>query len=516
MPAARHRPAPFTRLLLVAGTIAATAATLSSCGGGDAAAGAGASVLGGTSQGTATPFIRQVQLSGVRVAELTSVRYTIAAKTGAASKPVSVSYSIDALRRRGSVDDSADSLTLSVFGLYANHANQVAFELTYDDSNVQTMKLEVDTDPYVDPNGLYDHPTVLQARAPGSALGFDYLALKNMRGGPIIIDTDGAVRWVAPAVVTDSTSTAFTDNGFEIGAKDSTVMTRVELDGTSAQTTLAVADATNFHHNIDHGKTGLLVAVDRTVGGVKNLESTLAEVNPDGSVIREWDLAALIANHMSSRGDDPSAFVRPGVDWLHNNASAYDPNDDSIIVSSRENFVVKFDYTTGNIIWILGDPTKYWYTFASLREKAVTLQAGDLYPIGQHAISVTAAGELMLFNNGLGSLNEPAGAPAGQSRTYSAVSTYSIDPSSLTAHEVARFDHGQTILSDICSSAYEAGDRSLLVNYAVADNRTLARVIGLDPSRNVMFDFEYPSPPSQPCSTSWNAVPVPLDNMTFQ
>ena len=51
---------------------------------------------------------------------------------------------------------------------------------------------------------------------------------------------------------------------------------------------------------------------------------------------------------------------------------------------------------------------------------------------------------------------------------------------------------------------------------AVADNRTQARVVGLDPARNVMFDIEYPSPPSQPCSTSWNAVPVPLDNMTFQ
>ena len=513
MPASRPRGAPRTRLLLVAGTLAATAAVLSSCGGGDASA--GASVLGGASKGT-TPFIRKVQLSGVRVADLTTVRYTIAAKSGAQSKPVSVGYGIDALRRRGDVDDTADSLTLPVFGLYANYANQVAIELSYDDSTVQTMDVEVDTDPYVDPNRLYDRPTVLKARTPGSALGFDYVALKNMHGGPVVIDTDGAIRWVAPSVVSDSTSTVFTDNGFEVGAKDSTVMTRLELDGTSTQATLAVPDATNFHHNIDHGKTGLLVAVDRTVGGVKNIESTLAEVNPDGSVIREWDLAALIASHMSSRGDDPSAFVRPGVDWLHNNAATYDPSDDTLIVSSRENFVVKFDYASGDIVWILGDPTKYWYTFASLREKALTLPPGDLYPIGQHAVSVTAAGELMLFNNGLGSLNEPAGMPAGESRSYSAVSTYAIDPTALTAHEVARFDYGQTILSDICSSAYEAGDRSLLVNYAVAANRTQARVVGLDPARNVVFDFEYPSPPSQPCSTSWNAVPVPLDNMTFQ
>ena len=78
-------------------------------------------------------------------------------------------------------------------------------------------------------------------------------------------------------------------------------------------------------------------------------------------------------------------FVRPGVDWFHNNSAIYDPSDDSIIVSSRENFVIKLDHKTGQIIWIFGDPTKYWYTFPSLRAKALTLAPGGLYPIGQHA-----------------------------------------------------------------------------------------------------------------------------------
>ena len=45
------------------------------------------------------------------------------------------------------------------------------------------------------------------------------------------------------------------------------------------------------------------------------------------------------------------------------------------MVSSRENFVMKLDYHTGNIIWILWDPSKYWYTFPSLRAKALTLAA---------------------------------------------------------------------------------------------------------------------------------------------
>src|SRR4029077_11527523 len=142
-------------------------------------------------------------------------------------------------------------------------------------------------------------------------------------------------------------------------------------------------------------------------------------------VFNHWDLAAILSAYMVSRGDDASAFVRPGVDWFHSNSTAYDPSDDSIIVSSRENFVIKVDYNTGNIIWILGDPSKYWYTFPSLRAKALTLAPGGLYPIGQHAPSITSNGLLMLFNDGAGSFNQPAGAPAGDTRTYSTVSAYS-------------------------------------------------------------------------------------------
>src|SRR5688572_28794485 len=98
------------------------------------------------------------------------------------------------------------------------------------------------------------------------------------------------------------------------------------------------------------------------------------------------------------------------------------------------------------------------------------------YPIGQDAVSITHDGLLLLFNNGLGSLNQPAGAPAGESRSYSAVSAYAIDVASRSAQEAWRFDHGQSILSDFCSSAYESGaGASVLVSYAVADGRTHAR-----------------------------------------
>ena len=229
-------------------------------------------------------------------------------------------------------------------------------------------------------------------------------------------------------------------------------------------------------------------------------------------ILNHWDLGAIISNYMTSQGDDAAAFVRPGVDWFHLNSAIYDASDDSVIVSSRENFVIKLDYSTGAIEWILGDPTKYWYTFPSLRAKALTLAPGGLYPIGQHALSITPDGLLMLFNDGLGSSNEPAGEPAGQTRTYSAVSTYSIDPVAMTAQEARDYDAGQTLYSPVCSSAYESPDKSLLVDYAVADDETEAVLVGLDPNQNTVFEFEYAAAAAG-CDTSWNARPFPLDNL---
>src|SRR6185437_9471970 len=129
------------------------------------------------------------------------------------------------------------------------------------------------------------------------------------------------------------------------------------------------------------------------------------------------------------------------------------------------------------------------YTFPSLRAKALTLAAGGLYPIGQHALSITSDGLLMLFNDGEGSVNQPAGASPGESRTYSAVSAYSIDPATMTAREVWQYDDGQAINSPVCSSAYQTDDGSVLVDYAVADDFTQAILVGLDASRNVAFEF---------------------------
>ncbi|MGA9366955.1 MAG: aryl-sulfate sulfotransferase, partial [Steroidobacteraceae bacterium] len=395
---------------------------------------------------------------------------------------------------------------------------------------------DISTDTYVDPTGIYSQPDIRVKRSASSSTGFSFIYIKSLLGSPIIVDTDGEIRWAAPGVVASSFSSAFVGDAFIIGDNTKAAVYRLGLDGTFSQMSLPpnTADYIDFQHDIDYGKVGLLAAPDAMTGSVEDVESNLIEMRDNNAVanlspsaadaavsnyirsrsavtiLNHWDIGAILSSYMTSQGDDAAAFVRPGVDWFHLNSAIYDPSDDSVIVSSRENFVIKLDYSTGAIKWILGDPTKYWYTFPSLRAKALTLAPGGLYPIGQHGLSITPDGFLMLFNDGLGSADQPAGEPAGQTRTYSAVSMYSINSQSMTAQDVWDYDADQAIYSPVCSSAYELSDKSILIDYAIADNETEALLIGLDPNQNVTFEFEYPT---TGCNTSWNARPFPLDNL---
>jgi hypothetical protein len=217
---------------------------------------------------------------------------------------------------------------------------------------------------------------------------------------------------------------------------------------------------------------------------------------------------------MTAGGDNPSQFVYPAPnDWFHNNSVAYNRADDSLIVSSRENFVICLDYATGAIKWILGDPTKKWYQFPSLRRFALTLAPGSLPPIGQHSISVTFDENIMVFDNGQNSTFEN---PPGTQRTYSTPRKYKLDLNAMTATEVWNFDLGQSLLCPYCGSVYEDAPFNYLINFTFINgvsNASLAQWIGLNSVGDMAFRYQYHSSPG--CSVAFNAFPLHLENTKF-
>jgi hypothetical protein len=319
----------------------------------------------------ATPFISKLSLIASNTAVVKEIQFKITPKPGSVTRPLSGTYSNDYLLDRGSENQQTGEIILPVYGLYDGYANVVNLTYRFLDGSSKQANITITTAAFNDPCG-YDHPTYLQHRN-RSALSYDYMLVKGRCSNfsPAIVDTDGQLRWVG-TVGHASFVTTFFDNAVYLAA--GTKLYRNELDGAvtllSDYSSLGV---TFLYHNIDRGKVGIILDADTTT----HLESMNIEVDASGRVLKQWDMAAIISAAMVAGGDDPSQFVFPTpTDWFHNNGVAYDRADDSLIVSSRENFLICLDYNSGAIKWILGDPTKKWYQFPSLRKFAVAIAPG--------------------------------------------------------------------------------------------------------------------------------------------
>jgi arylsulfate sulfotransferase len=455
-----------------------------------------------------TPFIRFVQTSVSNVPGFEFAQFLIWPKTGSDTRPVKARYSRSYLEGRGYFDPQTGSLTVPVFGLYAGRPNRVMITLGFDDRvrRIKRFAVTITTPAYN--GGTYSNPTVVQPRLPGTTLSYDFILLKNYADPitPIIIDTDAEIRWIGTAG-TGAQNCMLFDNAFYVTS--GTSLLRTEFDGV----TTPVADysgigVTGFHHNIDPGREGMILDVDT----VSQIESVNIEVDAAGNVLRTWNFAHIISAAMIAGGNDPSEFVFPAPDdWFHNNACAYRSSDNSLIVSSRENFVIAVDYDSGAIKWILGDPTKHWYEFSSLRAFSLTLAPGTLPPIGQHAVSVTSDDQLLLFDNGTGSNFQK---PPGETRDYSAPRKYQIDLAAFQATETWHYYPDPSVYSPYCSSVYEDAPDNYLIDYTLGGPFVYTGIVGLDAQGNVAFNYQYEELAF--CGTAWNAIQIHWENLNLE
>ena len=463
-----------------------------------------------------TPFISKLALEVSNVTVLKSIQFAIDPKPGSVTRPLSGTYSNDYLLNRGF--EHPPEIILPVYGLYAGYANTVRLTYRFLDGSSSQAVTSITTAAFDDQDCGYNNPTKLQPRTNSTQLSYDYIFDRSGCGdyGPIILDSDGALRWVSPLATMgalNATSTFF-DNA--VYTTQRTQLVRTELDGTI----LVVADYTNigavhFHHNIDVGKTGLLLPPDTTA----YYESIIIEVDKDdGHILKTFNLADIIRAAMIAGGDDPNGFVFPTpTDWFHNNGAVYNRADDSLIVSSRENFLICLDYNTSAIKWILGAPTKKWYQFPSLRRFALTVAPGSLPPIGQHSPSITFDQNLMVFDNGQMSQFQD---PPGAQRDFASPRKYRLDLVANVATELWNFPvpANDLIHCPFCGSIYEDAPYNYLVDYALVNGGgpptvpTFAQLLGLDAGGERIFYYQYPT---RGCNTAYNTIPIHLENTKF-
>lgn len=471
----------------------------------------------GKQQG-ATPFISKFDVRTNDANALKNIQYTIKPRPGSVVRPLSATYTAPYLEARGFLKPVLGQITLPVWGLYAGYTNTVRVRFVFQDSSFKEQIVTVATAAFID-TCPYGNPTVKQPRTDNTKLSYDYMLVTSgcSQYSPTILDTDGRRRWVGTAGVQNNSATFF-DNAVYLA--DGPRLLRIEMDGAVT----VIRDYTSagvhaIHDTIDRGKRGLILEVDTQ----EYIASVLIEVDPvDGHILDKWDFAKIISNAITAGGDDPSTFVRAvqngdysstsPSDWFHNDAHWYRSADDTLVVSSRENFVIAVDYQSKAIKWIFGDKTKAWYVnFPSLRPFALSAINGPT-PVGQHAISITADDHLLLFDNGQESEHH---LPAGVHRPFSAPRKYEFNLDVKQMTQVWAYTNNESVTSPFCSSVYEDSPENYLVAYGVVGGvnaNTTAELFGLTAAGEKVFDYTYAS---GPCTVAYRAKPIHLEAISF-
>ncbi len=468
----------------------------------------------------ATPFISKVTLNVSDLSALQRVQFRIQSKGASVVRPFSAIYSKQYLANHDNVDQAGGKVTVPVFGLYDGFNNTVTLTYFFSDGSSKSATLHITTQPFDITPCPFDTPAVLKARTNNTGLSYDYFVVASQcnNNSPTILDTDGAVRWVGTAGVKTSTTT-FYDNAIYI--HDGPKLLRNDFDGSvTLVADLTGQEVVDIHHNMDAGRDGLILEVDTQT----YLESELMEVNArSGEVLNHWDFGKIISDAMRAKGEDPSTFVKPANgdysfsspgDWFHNNAHWYRKKDDSLLVSSRENFIITVDYDTHDIKWIFGDRSKDWFVnHPSLQQFAITPGPDTQGPDGEHAISITDNDQLLLFDNGQQSQHHN---PPGPNRA-SAARRYAFDLPHDTITQVWQYPNPADIFSPFCSSIYEDDPYNYLVDYAVLGGvgaNSLAEIYGLDADGKKVFDYQYPSPAT--CGVAYRSIPIHLERLVFE
>ncbi len=252
-----------------------------------------------------------------------------------------------------------------------------------------------------------------------------------------------------------------------------------------------------IHHDAIELPSGnlLLTINDET----KYMEDTMIEINRNtGEVVKEIDLKNILPakfyKSFSARGDGK-------IDWFHQNAVVYDTSDDSIIISGRnQDTIMKLDYETGQIKWILSDDEGWPVNYQKYLLKSVD---NDMkFPAGQHAPIVLPdqdnndeTVDILLYDNNV----VVSRGDTRESKKYSQAIQYRINEKNKTIEEVWSYgkDRGEEYFTNIIGSArYMPMTGNRLVNFGYLAEGKESRIVEVDKNGKVVYELRLSDFPS--------------------
>ena len=185
-----------------------------------------------------------------------------------------------------------------------------------------------------------------------------------------------------------------------------------------------------YHHDYFELPSGnLLVASNDFNNDDGTVEDVIVELDRNtGKIVKTWDLKDIL-NMEDGKSENWTQY-----DWFHNNSVWYDEATNSITLSGRhQDAVINIDYKTGELNWIIGDPTNWSEEY----QKYFFTPVGDDFEWqwSQHAAMITPEGYVFILDNGNNkSKIEEEYVPAEDSYTRGVM--YKIDTDKMTIEQI--------------------------------------------------------------------------------
>jgi len=393
-------------------------------------------------------------------------------------------------------------------GLYPNQLNKVEVTLNFDGGQqVDVIEIQTQQLPDYFPSVKVDKLEKEAMESGMHALDIHFANFGKFRSAPIIFDDQGNIRWYLD----------FSFHGAMLGPfqkiKNGNILvtgrrTIYEFDMMGKQIDKTLIDNNyGIHHDVLELPNGdLLLCVGTRdayieIDGKTILSDSDFMIHYDrkqSKVLRKWDLA----KHLDVSRDDLNFFR--GGDWLHMNALEFDPRDSTIIVSGRNQGLLKVSWDD-KLKWIMS-PKQHWgksgrkgngyetkpYLLTAVNNEGVSyakdIQTGHKsakdfdFPWGPHAPFLLPSGNIIVFDNGpFRNYNNE--------NNYSRAVEYEINETNKTFRQVWQYgkNRGTELFSSIVSDVdFLAETKNILMTSGFVSPKNIhrAKIVEVSPEDN--------------------------------
>ena len=432
---------------------------------------------------------------------------------------------------KNSFEEYTTDHSIPVLGLYADTDNEVTVKLTNEAGTSMEKKVTIKTGALA--KSIADIE-VNEADTEKMALGdseLTFVVPSTKRA--YAFDANGDVRWYSTRYnshifkelangnllyLTKENNDADTYNVLLETDYLGKIYNRYDFSSSSASndTGKSEGEMTVIHHDgIELPSGNLLLTVN---DGSNYIEDTMIELNREtGEIEKTIDLKDILPESFYEEYDSTSREDGK-IDWFHQNSVEYDEADNSIIISGRhQDTIMKIDYATNEIKWIMGDSSSWPESYQKY------FLDGDIKASGgQHAAIVlpdqddnAETTDILYYDN---NISVTRGDEA-DSEKYSEARQVRINEEDRTIEEVWNFgeDLGEAYFTKIIGSArYLTDNGNRLVNFGYREEGKTSSIMEVTEDGETVLDVDLTDFPASAWAYRAERFSLYNDNWTYQ